>query len=155
VEWLCIKKIMLQMGFHIDFVQLIMICISTTSFSFKINGEVSGYVIPSRGIRQGDPLSPYLFLVVAEILSALVNHATQTGHITGLKISPNGPAFSHLLFADDSLFFCKATVDQALSILSVLDKYHLFTGQCVNWSKSSIFFSRKTPVILQNRICAT
>ncbi|CAA0811789.1 Uncharacterized mitochondrial protein AtMg01250, partial [Striga hermonthica] len=152
---LCVKKIMLQMGFCQQFVNLIMVCISSCSYSFKVNGLISGYVLPSRGIRQGDPLSPYLFIIMAELLSALVSASVASGDFIGLKLSRNGPALSHLLFADDSLFFCKASVDQTALLLNLLEKYRLFTGQTVNMLKSAVFFSRSCPAILQSRICSS
>ncbi|CAA0810912.1 DNAse I-like superfamily protein, partial [Striga hermonthica] len=152
VEWLCLKKIMIQMGFDHRFVKLIMLCVSTASFSFKVNGSVNGYVSPSRGIRQRDLLSPYLFIIVAELLTAIILHSISSGLLKGMKISRNGPLLSHLLFADDSLLFCKAGVDQAGIIISILEQYRLFTGQTVNLNKSAIFFSKNTPQYLQNSI---
>ncbi|CAA0837929.1 Uncharacterized mitochondrial protein AtMg01250, partial [Striga hermonthica] len=153
VEWICLKKLMIHMGFHNDFVKLIMTCVTTTSFSFKINGSISGYVLPSRGIRQGDPLSPYLFLIVTELLTALVQHSISSGMLKGLKLSRNGPVLSHILFADGSLFFLKAGTDQAGFLMSILEKYRLFTGQTVNLQKSAVFFSRNTSDHLKRSIC--
>ena len=99
---------MARMGFHHQFILWVTACLNTSSFSFNINGEVRGFVRPSRGIRQGDPISPYLFIICAEGLSNLLKQAQRKGVITGLKICKEGPSISHLLFADDSLLFCKA-----------------------------------------------
>jgi hypothetical protein len=68
---------------------------------------------PSRGLRQRDPLSPYLFLLVAEGLSTLLNKEIVEGNLHELHISRHAPGISHLLFADDSLLFVKGTEDQA------------------------------------------
>uniref|UniRef100_A0A803Q104 Reverse transcriptase domain-containing protein n=1 Tax=Cannabis sativa TaxID=3483 RepID=A0A803Q104_CANSA len=108
VEWSFLAAVMGKMGFNIRWINLIMTCLHTNSFSFAINGEVSGSVIPQRGLRQGDPLSPYLFLICSEGLSRLLKYEENIGRLQGLAVSRHSPTISHLLFADDSLLFCQA-----------------------------------------------
>lgn len=74
----------------------------------------------TRGIRQGDPLSPYLFMIVSKGLSNLIKQAVVQGQLTGMKISNLGPKVTHLLFADDSLLFCKTEANQVQSIKNIL-----------------------------------
>lgn len=88
-----------------------------------MNGRARGLVCPSRGLRQGDPLSPYLFLFVTEGLIGLLKDAERVGMIQGHQVCTNAPPISHLLFADDSIFFCKATLEQAFVIQDILGKY--------------------------------
>jgi hypothetical protein len=109
VEWKFLERVMQQMGFHPKWVTLMMECISTVSYSILINGAPHGFVKPTRGLRQGDPLSPYLFLLCAEGLHSLIHRAKMTGHLKGVSISRNGPKITHLFFADDSLLFCRAS----------------------------------------------
>ena len=78
-------------------------CVSTVSYSLLINGEPMGNIKPSRGIRQGDPLSPYLFLLCSEGLHRMIKKAVDIGDIQGVSICRNGPKLTHLFFADDSL----------------------------------------------------
>lgn len=86
-------------------------CISTVRFSILVNGEPAGFFSSSRGLRQGDPLSPFLFLVVMEALSRLLDRAVMGGFIQGFRVGRGAEEklmVSNLLFADDSLVFCEA-----------------------------------------------
>nr|XP_027103208.1 uncharacterized protein LOC113724515 [Coffea arabica] len=133
------------MGFSERWINWIWQCLSTVSYSFKINGDQKGFVTPKRGIRQGDPLSPYLFLICSEGLSNLLRRAEASKLISGISISRRGPSVSHLFFADDTLVFCKASPDQAEELMNVLVTYERGSGQMVNYDKSSVFFSKNTP----------
>ena len=106
VEWVFLEKIMLQMGFNSKWVGWILECIRSVTYSILVNGEPQGHIVPTRGIRQGDPLSPYLFLLCSEGLNGLIQQAVTEGNIQGVSLCKNGPKISHLFFADDSLLFC-------------------------------------------------
>lgn len=131
---------MLKIGFHPIWVNLIMECVKTTSFSILLNGSPTGRITPQRGLRQGDPLSPYLFLLCLEALSAMINGAVSRKHLTGMKLGKYCPKISHLFFADDSLIFCKASIEEAWAFQNLLKTYELASGQMVNVSKSTLFF---------------
>ena len=108
---------------------------------------------PNKGLRQGDPLSPFLFILGVEVLSRLLFKEEAAGNLKGLKISRTTPAIHHLLFADDLLIFGKATPKKAIYIHTCLKKYYLWSGQSVNNGKSSIKFSRNiNPIILSLQI---
>ena len=141
VEWGYLKRVMEKMGFHAKWVQLIMACITTAHFSVLVNGKPTGYILPSKGLRQGDPLSPYLFLFCAEGLTMLLRKAETDGIIKGVVASRGGPCISHLLFADDSLLFCRASVEECQQVISLLNLYEDASGQKVNTDKTSLFFS--------------
>ncbi|XP_057249417.1 uncharacterized protein LOC130590851 [Beta vulgaris subsp. vulgaris] len=107
VEWGFLRKLLLTMGFDGRWVNLVMSCVSTVSYSFVINGRVCGSVTPSRGLRQGDPLSPFLFILVADAFSQMIQQKVATKEIHGARASRNGPEISHLLFADDNRMWKK------------------------------------------------
>ena len=142
VEWDYLKGIMLKMRFHHRWVDLIMVGISFVSYFVLVNGVPLGFIKPSRGIRQGDLLSPHLFLLCSE---GLLKNALQQRLLHGVSISRNGPQITHVLFADDSSLFCKACSSECHTIKEILQIYEVALGQKINCEKSSIFFSTNTP----------
>ena len=130
-----------KLGFPIDCIKRVMNCVTTPSFSILINGKPHGMIHPSRGIRQGDPLSPYLFLLCAEGLSTLLKKVKSEGWIKGVSICRRAPKVANLMFADDSLLFCQATWAEGETIVEILQIYERASGQSVNLEKSSVYFS--------------
>jgi len=109
VEWSFLDAAMRRMGFAQKWRDLIMQCLKSVKFCILINGQQMDRFQPSRGIRQEDPLSPYLFIICVEALSTLLYQAENSGWLTGVPSSPKGPRLHHLFFANDSLLFCRAT----------------------------------------------
>ena len=143
VEWGFLKAAMERMGFDPKWIHLIMSCVSSVSYQVLINGDAKGRIIPSRGLRQGDPLSPFLFILCTEVLISQIREAESLQKITGLKIARASPAVSHLLFADDNLFFCKVEPNQCQELMRIIDVYGYASGQQLNKKKSSVMFSSK------------
>ena len=152
VEWDFLENIMLKMDFHSKWVSLVMACVRSISYSVLINGEPKGYFHVSKGLRQGDPISPYLFLLCAEGLHALLTRATFSRWIQGLSISREGPKLTHLFFADDSVLFCRATLQDCNTIMEILRRYERASGQQINQDKTTIFFSASTSLVVQKDI---
>jgi hypothetical protein len=146
VEWDFLEVIMQKLGFADRWVQLLMTCVRTITYSILINGQPYGLITPSRGLRQGDPLSPYFFILCAEGLSSLLQHAERNRLITGLPIVRGGLRLNHLFFADDSLLFCKANFNEWTNIQDILSVYEKASGQKLNREKTFIFFNRNTRV---------
>ena len=132
------------MGFQGRWVSLIMECINYVSYFILINGVPKGPIIPTRGLRQGDPLSPYLFLLCAEGLTSLLRHAEQEGKITGISISREAPRISHLLFVDDSLLFYLANLEENKNTQHLLKICEKASGQKINKEKTSLIFSKNS-----------
>lgn len=144
IEWDYLRAIQIQMGYSCWWVQLIMQCVRTVSYQVTHARKEVGPILPSRGIRQGDPLSPYLFILCAEGLSALLRRYEQSKWIQGIKLCRSAPSITHILFADDSYLFCKANKESADQILRLLQTFEKGSGQKVNMAKSSIFYSPNT-----------
>ena len=142
VEWHFLQAMMQKMGFCTKWINWITSCMKTITYFFNCNGKTKGFVTPERGIRQGDPLSPYLFLICSEGFSNLLRKAEESNKIKGLKINRQGPIITHIFFADDSLIFCKANMQQATEIMKVLKTYEVASGQMINFDKSAVFFSK-------------
>ncbi|KAK9924951.1 hypothetical protein M0R45_033292 [Rubus argutus] len=141
IEWNFLEASLIKLGFHQTWVNWIMRCIRTVSYSFILNGEPRGLIKPTRGLRQGDAISPYLFLICAEVLSLMISMAESQGRLQGLKICNRAPSISHLFFADDSFIFFKATAPACEVLNEIFTNYELSSGQKINLDKSSISFS--------------
>lgn len=123
MEWLFLEKILLKLGLVRSIVDLIMLCVSSVSYFFLLNGSQFGSLSPNRGIRQGDPLSLYLFSYCVEAFIQMVETAVDHGRIKGIRIDPTAPTISHLCFADDTILFSQATAQEAEAVRSILEKY--------------------------------
>ena len=134
-----------KLGFVEKWIDLIMNCVSSISYPVLINGESCGNISPSRGIKQGDPLSPCLFLLCVEGFSALIHEAARNQQINGISICRGCPLITHLFFADDSLLFCKAKDQECHALVNILNRYEEASRQKINTDKSSVFFSPNTP----------
>lgn len=152
VEWDFLEACLLRIGFDEKWVRWVMQCVTTVTFSVKFNGEPLHYFRPSRGLRQGDPLSPYLFIIVANVLSSLMKQAVENGSIKGIRLNRRCPTLSHLLFADDSIFFMKGTILECQNLAMILNQYCLGAGQEINLNKSGIYFSKGCPQSLKENM---
>lgn len=129
------------MGFAMRWVYMILQCISVVSFSILSNGVPSAPFVPSRDIRQGDPLSPYLLLFIFQALSYLLFSAYARGLLHGIKISRYAPAITDILFADDTLLFARAFQDEASTLLHILQSYTVAIDQFIYSQKLRILFN--------------
>ncbi|KAM6586543.1 hypothetical protein CsatA_009148 [Cannabis sativa] len=153
IEWSFLEAMLLKMGFTPRWIGLIMSCVSSANYKVIHGCHEMGPINPTRGIRQGDPLSPYLFILCAEGLSSLLRKYEHHGYIHGCKVANGAPRVSHMLFADDSYLYCKATLEESRCIQELLRKFELASGQQVNLAKSSIFFSGNTTPSVRSQVC--
>ncbi|CAM8908224.1 unnamed protein product [Rhodiola kirilowii] len=136
-DFLC--EIEALFGFPDQFVKWIRACISTVKYSVVINGSMEGYFSSSRGIRQGDPISPCLFTLVIEVLSRLLHRESGSA---GFKFHPKCAItrLTHLLFADDAIIFSKADLESLAKIKVALKLFYVWSGLKVNDEKLAIYF---------------
>ncbi|XP_074292116.1 uncharacterized protein LOC141618970 [Silene latifolia] len=152
VSWHFLMAVLRHMGFPTHWRDLIWECISIVSYSVLINGTPSSTFRPTSGLRQGDPLSPYLFIICMEVLSRQLAMAERMKLFTGIKISRYAPTLSHLFFADDALLCCKATPNSFEVLRDLLKKFEVVSGQMINLDKSYIKFSPNSPADFQTHM---
>jgi hypothetical protein len=152
VKWDFLEAVMHRMGFEGRWIRLIMMCIKSVSYRVLVNRSPTGRIFPSRGIQQGDRISPYLFLLCTEALSSLLIRANSNGECLRVPASKRGPRLNYLFFADDSLLFCRDTLFHWHQLTHILKIYEMASGQWLNQDKTSIFFSRNTPDDLKSEI---
>jgi hypothetical protein len=152
VEWSYLKAIMCKLGFHRLWVDKVMRLVTSVSFFVLLNGDRLDSFQPSRGIRQGDPISPYLFLIAAEGLSCLLKSRHESSALKGTKVAESAPTVNHLLFADDSLLFFRADGEGARVVKEVFSLYCDASGQQVNLDKCSIHFAKGVRQVIRDEI---
>ncbi|XP_058741550.1 uncharacterized protein LOC131613927 [Vicia villosa] len=142
VDWGFLRGMLSYMGFADKWIHWMMMCVTSIHYSVLVNSDVIGPIELGRGLRQGDPLSPYLFILISEGLSTLIKGSVASGNIHGVQICRGAPIVSHLLFADDCFLFCRANLTEVRHLMGLLDTYASAAGQEINLTKSEVFFSR-------------
>ena len=153
IEWAFLEAVLLRLRFNAKWVTLIMLCVSTVRYHVIQDGKEVGPIVPNRGLRQGDPLSPHLFILCAEGLSALIHKNERAGLIHGVRVAREAPVVSHLFFANDCFLFFKANQSEARLVKRILGVYGHRSGQMVNFNKSSIYFSLNVKEDVKEHIC--
>ena len=123
VNWEALFYLLNRMGFGLKWKGWIKACVTSVRFSILVNGSLEGFFGSFRGLRQGDPLSPLLFLLIMEVLSRILKKTKENNLIQGFHVgavNSVGVRISHLLFADNTILFCDASKEQLLSIRLVL-----------------------------------
>lgn len=138
VEWCFIEKVLLAFGFHATWLGLVMKLVTSVTYHYKVNGFTSSTITPQRGLHQGDPLSPYLFILVADVLSLMINKAVRVGSPHGFQIARGALVLTHLMFVDDAFLFAQADQGNIYQLLYILNVYSKSFGQCINLTKSGL-----------------
>ncbi|KAJ0864233.1 putative RNA-directed DNA polymerase [Helianthus annuus] len=139
VSWSFLEEILIRFGFHQKMISWIMACVTTVSYSVSINGELHGYFRGKRGLRQGDPMSPYLFTLVMEVLSLMLQKMALNNAFR-FHLHCSKQKIINVSFADDLFVFVHGDMGSVQLIRSVLGKFTSFSGLVPSLPKSTIFF---------------
>lgn len=131
----------MSFGFPHNMTKLILSCISTSSISVLVNEGKTGFFHPSRGIRQRDPISPYIFIMYMERLSRSIAAQVHNGSWFPIKINHTAPKISHLFFADDLTLFARANKKNCVTVMDAPQQFICKSGQRANTLKSKVVFS--------------
>lgn len=127
-------------------------CVSSVNFAVILNGQPGNKFAPSKGLQQREPLSPYLFLLVSDVLSMMLQSAVERKHLEGVKVKPHGPIISHIFFADDTFIFLRATRMNCCNLVKIIDDYYAASGQAIKLQKSCVFFGANTPTVMSTEL---
>lgn len=153
LEWIFFEKMLSKYGFHELWIDRNVTCIKTVIYSFIQHGQVFSDVRPQRGIRQGDPISPHLYILCAEALNSIISRHEEVDLFHDCSIARGAPAVTHMLLADGCYFFYKAVESEAKVMKNLIQRYEGKSGQVVNFNKSAITFSPNTHVRSREIIC--
>lgn len=153
VDWSYLGGILDRVGFDKNMIKLIMFCLKSASLRVIWNGDQLEEIKPTRGLRQGDPLAPYLFVLCMEPLNQLILDSVGAGDWKAVKVYRRGPQISHLLFADDIILYGEASTRQAETMRRIIQTFCGWSDQRVNTKKSSVFFSPNTDDTTRNILC--
>ncbi|KAJ9703126.1 hypothetical protein PVL29_004763 [Vitis rotundifolia] len=139
VKWDFLDHVLEKKGFSPRWRKWMSGCLSSVSYAILVNGSAKGWVKASRGLRQGDPLSPFLFTLVADVLSRMLMRAEERNLMEGFRVGRNRTRVSHLQFADDTIFFSNSREEELQTLKSLLLVFGHISGLKVNLNKSSIY----------------
>lgn len=143
VEWSFLKASLSIPGFDRNWVDKIITLVTFVTYTYKVNGFHSSKLTPNRSLRQWDPLSPYIFILVFYVLSRMFNDASMKNDIKGLKLAPEAPALTHLFFADDAILFAQDNSVDVYQLITILNRFTAASGQKINFSKSVMIFGQR------------
>lgn len=153
LEWSFIREVLVNSNLPNQLVALIIRCVSSVSISILFNGGSADPILPTKGIRQGDPLSPYLFILCMEFLGHLIEEKCSEKSWIPVKSSKSGLTISHLFFVDDLVLFAEADHINCSTIRDVLDEFCIRSGQALSDSKSGVFFSPNVDINTRESLC--
>ncbi|XP_024640508.1 uncharacterized mitochondrial protein AtMg01250-like [Medicago truncatula] len=155
IDRLYLKEVMQKLEFANRWVRWIMMCVETDDYSVIVNNESVGPIFLGRGLRQGDPLSPYLFILCAEGHLALIHKGEWREDMHDISICTNAPVISHLLFADDCFLFFWLNEIEAHMMKHILEIYEAVSSQAINLPKSEVYYNHNVSAPLKDFITTT
>lgn len=141
MDWHFILDVLQILRFPPPIIELVKACLASSSMCVNWQSRASNAFAPSRGLRQGDPISPLLFVMALERLSHCIANAVNDRSWVPLKFGRGGPSMSHLMFANDIILISEVSQSCAQKIVDILHLFSTCSGQAINKSKSCVYFS--------------
>ncbi|KAJ9549144.1 hypothetical protein OSB04_021687 [Centaurea solstitialis] len=138
LNWEFLDSVLAQLNFGNKWRSWVKNCLTSARISVLVNGSPTEEFSMQRGIRQGDPLAPFLFIIAMEALNVAIKDARSSGVLDGIKLPNNGPLISHFFYADDALFVGRWSARNVLNLLRILRCFHLSSGLKVNLDKTCL-----------------
>ena len=138
VEWSFLEYMLGRVGFHLKWIAWMKACVCGGRMSILVNGSPTKEISIQRGLKQGDPLTPFLFLLVAEGFSGLMRNAVNRNLFRGFEVGHNGLVISHLQYADDTLCIGEASVENLWTLKALLRGFEMVSGLKINFFKSGL-----------------
>ena len=139
MEWELLLETLERMGFGKKWIGWVKACLRSATMSVLVNGTPAREFEMGKGLRQGDSMAPFLFLIMAENLNLLMEEATEKGLYEGIKVGNQDVSISHLQFADDAIFFAKWSIGNLKNLIKILQCFRAISGLKINMKKSKIY----------------
>ncbi|XP_049394714.1 uncharacterized protein LOC125859004 [Solanum stenotomum] len=152
VSWVFMTKVLRKFGFSEVIIDMICRLLSNNWYSICINGQIHGLFQSTRGLKQGDPLSPTLFIIGAEVLSRALNALHSDSSYLGYGLPKWSPNINHMSYADVTILFCSGDKRSIIKMMMVLRRYEEVSGKLINKAKSYFYLHEKTPLIFSIRL---
>ncbi|XP_060182106.1 uncharacterized protein LOC132611743 [Lycium barbarum] len=152
VSWLFLTKVLRKMGFGEMLINMVYRIISNNWYSILINGQAQGFFKSSRGVKQGDPLSPTLFIITSECMTRALNHLHYKEGYVGYGMPKWSPYINHLAYADDTIIFTSAQPQTLKLVMETLAKYEKVSGQKINKEKSVVYLHQSVSQTVANSV---
>ncbi|XP_049368399.1 uncharacterized protein LOC125833298 [Solanum verrucosum] len=152
VSWKYLVNVIRKFGFSERIIDMIVRVISNNWYSVLLNGQTFGFFQSSRGLKQGDLLSPTQFIIAAEVLARNLNKLFEDGEFKGFGLPKWSPQINHLSYADDMILFCSGQPNSIRKMMNVLRRYETISGQMINLDKNYCYLHDKVPAAVGNRI---
>lgn len=145
VEWDFLEAVLSEIGFNQIWVSRVMSMVASVSYTYQFNGFKTRVLIPQRGLKQGDPISPYLFILVFDVLSRKISRAFNRVDFNGIGLANSAPTLTHLFFVDDVVIFSQDSPESIVTLTAILNLFTAASSQRISTTKLGIIFGKRTP----------
>ncbi|KAJ3699752.1 hypothetical protein LUZ61_003457 [Rhynchospora tenuis] len=142
LDWSFLEMALVYLNVPQKIIKLVLSSYKQARVTIKINGKGDGFIKPTRGLRQGCPMSPYIFIIAMEMMSRVLLKTHDEGRLKGVHVAKTSPAITHAIYADDLVIMGDSSEQEIHSFQSILNMFAEASGLCINPQKSKLWFSR-------------